>query len=94
MSVIDEQSCPALVAGARMRIDAVTQEPVLVFPEGVMHLNTTAHEVLSRCDGKSTVTSIIESLAVEYEVAADELRADVLECLADLRGQNLIAFKT
>lgn len=42
MSTIDEQSHPALAAGVRMQMDATTGEPILLFPEGVLHLNATA----------------------------------------------------
>ncbi len=93
MSGIDPQSSPALAAGVRMKIDAVTQEPVLMFPEGVVHLNSTAHEVLLRCDGKSSLDSIVAALAAEYETEADALRPDVVECLSDLQRQNLVVFK-
>jgi pyrroloquinoline quinone biosynthesis protein D len=89
---IDLQSRPALAPRVRMQIDAVDQEPVLLYPEGLMKLNTTAHEVVSRCDGKTTVDGIIELLGKEYDVSAETIRADVLECLAQLQQRQLIVF--
>jgi pyrroloquinoline quinone biosynthesis protein D len=93
MSAIDEQSRPALAAGVRMQTDATTGEPILLFPEGVLHLNTTAQEVVARCNGKSTVEGIVSTLANEYDASVDALRGDVLECLSELRQRKLITFK-
>ncbi|MDB6066217.1 MAG: pyrroloquinoline quinone biosynthesis protein PqqD [Pedosphaera sp.] len=94
MSSIDEKSCPALVLGVRMQTDVTTGEPVLLFPEGVLHLNSTAHEVVSKCDGKSSVAAIVAALAAEYEVESNALSGDVLECLAELQKRKLIHFKS
>lgn len=91
-TVIDPQSRPALAARVRLQIDPVNGEPVLLYPEGLLRLNETAHEVVTRCDGKTTVENILGALSSEYEVSADELRADVLDCLAQLHGRQLIAF--
>jgi len=93
MSAIDEQSHPALAAGVRMQMDATTGEPILLFPEGVLHLNTTAQDVVARCDGRSTVEGIVSALANEYEASADTIRGDVLDCLSELRQRKLITFR-
>ena len=92
MTAIDEQSRPELATGVRMQTDAVTGEPILLFPEGVLHLNSTAQEVVARCDGKTTVAAIVSALAEEYEVSVEELRGDVLECLAQLQAKKLVVF--
>jgi coenzyme PQQ biosynthesis protein PqqD len=76
-----------------MQMDATTGEPILLFPEGVLHLNTTAQDVVARCDGRSTVERIVSALANEYEASADTIRGDVLECLSELRQRKLITFR-
>ena len=43
-----------------------------------------------RCDGASTVEFIVAALAIEYEIDRDELAADVVQCLEDLRRRHLI----
>ena len=91
-TAIDPQSRPALNRRARLQTDPASGEPVLLYPEGLLQLNDTAHAVLSRCDGKATIEDIIASLAGEYEVDADTLRADVLECLADFHGRQFVTF--
>ena len=72
-----------------MQADATTGKSVLLFPEGVLELNETAREILTRCDGP-TVSEIIQALAEEYEVDPETLAADVRETLADLQQRKLI----
>jgi pyrroloquinoline quinone biosynthesis protein D len=90
MSAIDNR--PALAPGVRLQMDAITGEPVLLYPEGIMALNATAHDIVARCDGATTVEAIATALAAEYEIGRDELDGDVLECLEDLRQRRLIVF--
>ncbi|HVV70791.1 MAG TPA: pyrroloquinoline quinone biosynthesis peptide chaperone PqqD [Verrucomicrobiae bacterium] len=89
---IDEQARPALARGARLSSDRATGEPVLLFPEGVVHLSSTAQEILSRCDGQKSVGAIIAALCEEYEASEPELRVDVLECLTELGRRKLVVF--
>jgi pyrroloquinoline quinone biosynthesis protein D len=72
-----------------LQADATTGKSVLLFPEGVLELNETAREILTRCDGR-TVGEIIQALAEEYEVDPETLAADVRETLADLQRRKLI----
>ena len=83
---------PALAPGVRLQIDPITSEPVLLHPEGIMTLNSTAREIVARCDGVTTVDGIATALAAEYEISRAALDADVLECLEDLRQRRLIVF--
>ena len=83
---------PALAPGVRLQIDKLTGEPVLLHPEGIMTLNSTAHEIVARCNGATTVEDIATALAAEYEISRAALDADVLECLEDLRQRRLIVF--
>jgi len=91
MIAMDQQSRPALARGVRLRNDPITGEPVLLFPEGVLPLDATTHDIISRCSGELTVESIILSLADEYEVDHATVRHDVCECLEELRQRMLIA---
>jgi coenzyme PQQ biosynthesis protein PqqD len=91
MISMDPQSRPALARGVRLRNDPITGEPVLLFPEGVLPLDATTHDIISRCSGESTVESIILSLADEYEVDHGTVSRDVCECLEQLRRRMLVA---
>lgn len=82
---------PRLAKGVRLQIDAATNQNVLLYPEGLIELNETAHEILSRCDGR-TFAEIVAELAKEYEADPGALAADVRETLSDLQGRKLIEF--
>jgi pyrroloquinoline quinone biosynthesis protein D len=90
MNVIDRQQCVRLAPGVRLQTDRATGEAVLLYPEGILILNETAHEIVTRCDGKTTIAEIVVALAAEYESSAAELENDIAECLDDLRRRKLI----
>jgi pyrroloquinoline quinone biosynthesis protein D len=75
-----------------LQTDSKTGNSVLLFPEGVLELNDTAQDILTRCDGR-TVSEIIQGLAKEYDADAQMLGADVRETLVDLQRRKLIEFK-
>lgn len=87
---LSDDSKPCLARGVRLQEDASTGEPVLLFPEGVLHLSETAREILRRCDGQQTVSTIITGLAEEYDAPPETLRTDVLECLMELYQRKLV----
>ncbi|HEV2208429.1 MAG TPA: pyrroloquinoline quinone biosynthesis peptide chaperone PqqD [Verrucomicrobiae bacterium] len=92
MNAIEEQRRPALARGVRIGTDPKTNEPMLLFPEGVIYLNPTAHDIVKRCDGQVTTQSLIAALADEYETDVEALRHDVLDCLADLHQRKVLVF--
>ena len=65
---------------------------MLLYPEGIVELNETADEILSRCDGR-TLGEIVCKLAEEYEADFNALAADVRDALSDLQRRKLIEFK-
>jgi pyrroloquinoline quinone biosynthesis protein D len=89
---ISDLARPSLTKGVRLQIDSTTDKNVLLYPEGIIELNATAHEILSRCDGR-TLGEIICELAEEYEADSAALATDVRETLADLEQRKLIEFK-
>ena len=80
---------PRLARGVRLQTDSKTGNSVLLFPEGVLELNETAQDIVSRCDGR-TVGEIIQTLAEEYDIDPQMLGVDVRETLADLQRRKLI----
>lgn len=81
---------PVLFRGVRLRDDPVTGEPVLLYPEGVLPLDESTHDIIRRCDGSRTIEEIVRSLAEEYDVDSETLRTDVDECLEQLRQSLLV----
>jgi pyrroloquinoline quinone biosynthesis protein D len=94
MSSVDLHGRPVLAAYVRLKIDPVTQEPVLVFPEGILILNSTARDIVALCDGRDTGEEILAALAAQFEADEATLRADVIECLGDLAQRNLVVWKS
>ena len=86
---IDGSAKPRLARGVRLQTDSKTGNIVLLFPEGVLELNETAQEIVSRCDGR-TVAEIVHALADEYDADPQMLGADVRDTLADLQQRKLI----
>jgi pyrroloquinoline quinone biosynthesis protein D len=80
---------PRLARGVRLQTDSKTGNSVLLFPEGVLELNETAQEIVTRCDGR-TVAEIVQVLAEEYDADPQMLGTDVQETLADLKRRKLI----
>jgi pyrroloquinoline quinone biosynthesis protein D len=79
---------PRLVTGARLTHDDVRGEHVLLVPEGVVHLNTTAAEVLELCNGKRSRDEIAGTLSARYD--GFDLRDDVRELLDAMTRLGLV----
>ncbi len=92
VTTISELARPILAKGVRQQVDAATGKNVLLYPEGIVELNETAHEILSRCDGR-TLGEIVHALAEEYEADSNALAADVRDTLADLQWRKLVEFR-
>jgi pyrroloquinoline quinone biosynthesis protein D len=90
-TTISDLARPCLAKGVRLQIDS-TGKSVLLYPEGIVELNETAHEILSRCDGR-TLGEIVCKLAEEYEADSNALAADVRDTLSDLQQRKLIELK-
>jgi pyrroloquinoline quinone biosynthesis protein D len=61
---------------------------LLLFPEGVLVLNPTAHEVVALCDGRRTIEEILVSLREKFE--SDAVDGDVRDLLSRLAGKGLL----
>jgi pyrroloquinoline quinone biosynthesis protein D len=94
MSLVDLNCRPALAAHVRLQIDPVNGDPILLFPEGVLVLNATAHDIVLHCNGEAKVHEIVTALSEAYEIDESTLSADALECLTDLLDRNLVVLKS
>jgi pyrroloquinoline quinone biosynthesis protein D len=74
--VIDVSSRPAVERGFRLQWEAAQDAHVLLFPEGMIKLNTSAGEILKRCDGATTIADITADL--ERAFATSNLSEDVI----------------
>lgn len=90
MTAIADNSKPRLAAKARLKWDAAREKHLLLFPEGVLVLNKTAHDVLALCDGQRAVAEIVKTLAAQYAVEANAINADVKEILQKLAQKTFV----
>jgi pyrroloquinoline quinone biosynthesis protein D len=90
-ATISGSARPRLTSSVRLQTDSVTSKSVLLYPEGIIELNETAHDIVSRCDGRS-VAEIVQALAKEYDADVAALAGDVRETLLDLHRRKLIEF--
>ena len=88
-TAISDSARPRLAKGVRLQIDSTTRKGLLLYPEGIVELNETAHEILSRCDGR-TLGEIVCELSEEFEADSNALASDVRDTLFDLQQRNLI----
>jgi pyrroloquinoline quinone biosynthesis protein D len=88
-NTIPDGAQPRLAKGVRFEIDRANGKGVLLFPEGILELNETAQEIVTRCDGRPLEKIVLE-LAEQYDVDLEMLSADVRETLADLQRRKLV----
>jgi pyrroloquinoline quinone biosynthesis protein D len=90
MTAVADNSKPRLADKARLKWDAVRKKHLLLFPEGVLVLNQTAHDVLALCDGQRTVGEIVKTLAAQYATEASAIDGDVKEILQRLADKSFV----
>jgi pyrroloquinoline quinone biosynthesis protein D len=92
MNSSDLSRRPLLASHVRLKIDPITGDPILLFPEGMLMLNSTAHEVVRRCDGRTSIDEIAEQLAEEFDAEKEALLLDLLQNIEELSQRNLLRF--
>ena len=78
---------PRLRRGVRVGIDPLSDETILLFPEGVLFLNETAAAIIRRCDGNRNVAEVIQAGGEDYDGVAP---GAVRSLLRDLIAQRLL----
>jgi pyrroloquinoline quinone biosynthesis protein D len=87
---IDPAARPRLARGVRLRADASRGGFVLLAPERVLTANTTAVEVLKRCDGARTVSAIVDELTKTFSADRAGVMTDVTALLAGLAAKRMV----
>ncbi len=85
---LHDDSVPAVAAGFRLQWEQAQGNHVLLYPEGMVKLNRSAGEILSRCDGVASVAQLVSQL--ESAFGAQGLRADVIAFLQMARQQGWV----
>lgn len=79
---------PGIRPGIRLQWEAVQNAHVLLYPEGMVKLNTSAAEILRRCDGTRSIEEIVADLEGAFE--RHGLRDDVMHFLELATAQGWI----
>jgi pyrroloquinoline quinone biosynthesis protein D len=87
---IDAASVPRISKGFRLQWEAVQNAHVLLYPEGMVKLNGSAGEILTRCDGATPVRAIVADL--EQRFATSGLDDDVRAFLAMAQERRWVEF--
>jgi pyrroloquinoline quinone biosynthesis protein D len=84
--VVDLQVCPRVAKMFKLQWEEVQKSWVLLYPEGMVKLNGSAGEIMSRLDGQTSIQVLINTLEQQFETTG--LQADVLNflALAKVRG--------
>lgn len=80
---------PSIRAGFRLQWEAVQNAYVLLYPEGMVKLNTSAAEILRRCDGVRSVDEIVADLETTFQ--RRDLQDDVVRFLDLATNQGWIS---
>jgi coenzyme PQQ biosynthesis protein PqqD len=90
--VIDPRMRPALAAKTRLRKDARSGRYLLLYPERGMELNATGVEIVRLCDGRATISEIVERLVQRYApTPAEVIESEVLSFIGALQERALLA---
>jgi pyrroloquinoline quinone biosynthesis protein D len=63
----------------RLQWEEAQQRYVILYPEGLVELNTPAAEILKLCDGTRNLDAIVRELETKFQ--ATGLRGDIAELL-------------
>jgi pyrroloquinoline quinone biosynthesis protein D len=88
MNDLPDTARPRLATKVRLKWDEVRQKPLLLFPEGLLVLNPTAHEIVGLCDGQRTVAEIVKTLGEKFQ--SDTIDRDVKDLLVKLIGKSFV----
>lgn len=91
MAVPTEQSRPRLATGCRWGSHG--EDPVILYPEGMIRLQATGRSILELCDGKRSLQEIVASLSLRYTGADPaKIRSDVLAFLESLQHKRIVDY--
>jgi pyrroloquinoline quinone biosynthesis protein D len=66
LSGIPDTARPVVAHGMRLQWEPAQEAHVLLYPEGMVKLNSSAGAIMSRCDGVRTVAEIVADLERTY----------------------------
>jgi len=91
---ISENTWVVLSGQFRFQWEEAQQCFVLLYPEGMVQLNPSAGEILSRCQQQTTIADVISDLQNSFaEADPKDLAADVMEFIHEANDQGWLDLK-
>jgi pyrroloquinoline quinone biosynthesis protein D len=87
---ITEQSVPRLPPGVKLRLDKQRDRWVVLAPERLFVPDAIALEIIKRCDGRASVSAIVDDLAKTFSAPRDRIFGDVSALLQDLTDKGVM----
>lgn len=85
---MNDATIPRLGHGFRLQWEPVQNCHVLLYPEGMVKLNRSAGEILTRCDGQRDVAALVAELETAFN--AQGLRPEVEKFLEIAQAQRWV----
>ncbi len=85
---------PFLPRGVRVQPDRVRGGMVLLAPEKAVALDEIGVAILSRVDGRASLSQIVRDLAQTYQAPEDQIAADVQTFLQGLRARVFLQVRS
>jgi pyrroloquinoline quinone biosynthesis protein D len=85
---MDLQACPRVAKLFKLQWEEVQKSWVLLYPEGMVKLNGSAGEIMSRLDGATSIAALVATL--EQQFATSGLQPDVLNFLVLAQRQGWV----
>ena len=85
---MDLQACPRVAKLFKLQWEEVQKSWVLLYPEGMVKLNGSAGEIMSRLDGATSIAALIAKLEQQFETTG--LQPDVLNFLVMAQRQGWV----
>jgi pyrroloquinoline quinone biosynthesis protein D len=89
-AIITAESIPALPNHIKLRHDAGRGRWHVLAPERVFEPDPIAVEILKLCDGATTVKTIADRMAADYNAPVNEITADIISMLQELADKGVV----
>lgn len=87
--MIEPRHVPTIATQFRLQWEEAQDCFVLLYPEGMVKLNTSAGEILACCDGQRSIAAITEALQAKFPDGGD-IGQDIIEFIGVAREQRWI----
>lgn len=85
-----DSAVPSLPRGVELRYDPAEGAWTVSVPARVVMPDDIAIEVLKRCNGRTTISAIVDELTQAFSASPEQVAADVDAMLRDLAEQGMV----